>query len=390
MSDALRRIPAMATRQAGRLSWSGFLLTTMVVATTLVLAASRLLAAPDARKHPQVDAHQGEVVSVRFVPERDLLISAGADGQLRAWNVPDLSANRDLYRFENGILAMDVSHDGFRVVASDSRHRVGLITLWGEEAKRPPVVQTLKDNDVVLDLAFMPGDARILGLMLNPVMTGPAVRLFEGRTLDRDRWFEPKAVDSAVAMAVDANATLLSAVCYTGALARWKIPQSMPARYRPVPKALTAVASSPDGGTVFMGDETGGLYIVTEQRKEPVRMWDLKQPVRSLALDAKGEWLAIGVGRPSRREIYQRTSLAKPWQKPAGAPSVLRLVSVANFMKGSGAEMLPDASTASLEGPAGGTLSITFSKDGNRLAVGGADGSIHLWRISDDKLRIGK
>ena len=360
----------------------------LLAGVLLALATTVAQAAPDARRHPRVDAHEGEVVSVRFVPERDLLVSAGADGRLRLWNVPDLSPSRDLHRFPNGVMAMDVSHDGFRVVASDSRSRLGLVTLWGDEARQPPLVQTIPGGDVVLDLAFLSGDRRILGLMLNPVGTGPAARVFEGRTLEADRWFEPRPVASPVCMALDAASTLLSSVHATGVLARWKIPQSQPARYRALPKALTAVTCTPDGTTVIMGDEGGGLYVVTEQRKEPVKMWNLQEPIRALAMDPKGQWLAIGTGRPSRRDLYSRTSLSRPWQRPQGGATEVRLVSLEAFMGGTGNGPLPEARTASFEGPVGGTLTVTFSRNGNHLAVGGADGSVHLWNIASDKLRV--
>jgi len=137
-----------------------------------------------------------------------------------------------------------------------------------------------------------------------------------------------------------------------------------------------------------VGDELGGIYAITEEKKEPVRLWNLREPVLTMVVDRSGEWIAIGVGRPSRKEIYRRTSLGKPWRRPAGAPEPIRVLPMRVLLGGTGQGIPPDQRTITLPGPAGGTHAVGFSSDGSRLAAGGADGTLHLWWILEDKARV--
>jgi len=353
-----------------------------------MLAALLTVAAAAREKHPFVQAHNGEVVRLAVVPQREFIVTAGADGLVKLWTFPDLAPSRSLMGFDRGVTGMAMSHDGFRVVASDARSHMGIVTLWGTEAKNPPITRTLEKDEVATDLLLTPDDKRILGLMLNLAQTGPAVRTFDGRSIADDRWFEAKLAPGANAVALDATGELLSATCDTGNVVRWKLPQSMPARYPAVSKRPVAVASSPDGKNVYFGDEDGNLFAITEARKDPVKLWSIGAPVSSIAVDAKGEWIAIATSARSRREVYRRTALGKPYAVPSGPGMPIRVLPVAVFLSGSGAGAPPDGKTVTIAGPVGGSLCVTFSEDGKHLAAGGNDGVLHAWWIVEDKARV--
>lgn len=353
-----------------------------------VLACMAVVPTLAREKHPSVQAHNGEVVRIAVVPQREFMVSAGADGVVKLWSFPDLVESRGLMSFDNGVTGMAMSHDGYRVAASDAKSKLGLVWLWGKEAKEPPLKTVIEKQDVAMDLLFLPNDSSVLALMLNLTQTGPAVRSFNGRTLESESWFQGKMAAGANAFDLDATGELLSATTDPGNVVRWKIPQPMPARYPAVKKKPVAVASSPDGKAVYFGDAAGGLYVITEARKEPVRLWDAKQPIGAVAVDAKGEWIAIATSGRTRREVYQRTSLSRPYARPTGPSMPILVMPVSLYLSGGGDGLPPADKVIALDGPIGGSLSVCFSGDGKHVAAGGNDGMLHAWWIVEDRQRV--
>jgi WD40 repeat protein len=359
----------------------------LAAAVTLLAFSLRLPVLADAGDRPHVHAHDGEVTRVAVVPERDFMVTAGADGKVRLWGYPDLHPERELAQLKGGVLGMDVSHDGFRVAISSSLNDVGLIWLWGDEAKTSPHIKHLK-NDVVLDWTFLPDDQRLVGLMLNPVEVGPAARTWDGKSLEPDNWFVARAVPDSMDMAVDGAGEAVAVGTSGGEVMRWRLPQRVPAEYPPLHRKLTAAACTPDSKYLFLGDDVGGLYAIPEDKKEPVKLWQLDQPINGLYVDRSGEWICITVGRPSRREIYRRTAHHEPWGQPAGSPLPIRIMTVKRFVSGTGTGSLPDSGVISLPGSAGATTAFAFSPNGKHAIAGGADGSVQLWNIEGEKLRV--
>jgi WD40 repeat protein len=354
-----------------------------------LIAALALIAGGSFPAHaePVVQAHNAEVTRLEMVPGTDYVITAGADGSCSLLAYPDLRKVREVIHADSGLLSMAVSRDGKRVAVGDASGGLWLAWLWGNEAKQPPAHQAVA-QDAALDLLASGDDTRFFSLMLNPAEMNPSIRTWESRTLTPSNWFQAKPVPALWAFSADRNTELIGAVSDTGHVVRWKVPQSLPARYPGQKVKYTCTATSPDGKVVYFADGGGGLWAITEARKEPVRLWTLSQPVASLTLDDSGQWIAIGLGRPSRKEIYRRTSLHQPYKAPGGGSVPIIVTRTSTWLAGQGTGGFSEKQSFTLPGPAGGTLCGAFSHNGKHFIAGGADGTVHLWLITDPKSRI--
>ena len=335
---------------------------------------------------PCVQASAAEVTRVAFVPSTEFVISAGADGRAVLWSFPDLRRMRDVVTSDSGLISLAVSRNGQRVAMGDAAGNIWMKWLWGNEARQPAVKQTMQ-NDAALDLMPSGDDTYFFALMLNPSQATPSIRTFESLTLSPSNWFEAAATPSLWSFSADVGTTLIAAAGDTGGIVRWKTPQRLPARYENQKVRFTCTATSPDGRTCFFGDDAGGVWVISEARKQPQRAFTLGQPIASLGIDAQGQFLAIGLGRPSHKEIYRRTSLKQPYVTPTGGPAPIVVMQTATCVQGTGATPT-DKEAFRISGPVGGALSVAFSADGKRLLVGGADGTLRVWLITDGRARL--
>lgn len=360
-------------------------------AVLLALALAAITSAPEPAlagpNPPCVQAGQGEVTGVAFIPQTKFIVTTCANGVATVWTFPELKRMRDVLTGEAGLISLAVSRNGKRVAAGDAAGNLWMAWFWGDEAKRPPVKQRLQ-NDAVLDLMASGDDKSFYGLMLNPSQANPSIRTWESENLTPSTWFEGAAVPSLWSFSADTATTLIAAASETGHIVRWKTPQSTPARYARQQVQFTCTATAPDGKTCFFGDSKGGIWVITEARKEPVKTWQLDMPIASLSVDAQGQFVAIGVGRPTRKDIYRRTSLKQPYVVPTGAPLPLYLMTTATCVSGNGTGAPTGKQVYTFDGPVGGALCTAFSDNGRHLVIGGADGSVRVWLITDGRSRL--
>lgn len=364
-----------------------FLLCASVLALTLATLGGTPTSAMAGPNPPCVQVGPGEVTRVAFVPQTKFVVTACANGVATLWSFPELKRMRDVLTGEAGLISLTVSRNGKRVAAADAAGNLWMAWLWGDEAKQPPARQRLQ-SDAVLDLMASGDDKSFYGLMLNPSQANPSIRTWESENLTPSTWFEGAAVPSLWSFSADTATTLIAAASETGHIVRWKTPQSTPARYARQQAQFTCTATAPDGKTCFFGDSKGGIWVITEARKEPVKTWQLAMPIASLSVDGEGQFIAIGVGRPTRKDIYRRTSLKQPYVTLTGAPLPVYLMTTATCVSGSGTGAPTDKQVYTFDGPVGGALCTTFSENGRHLVIGGADGTLRVWLITDGRSRL--
>lgn len=363
----------------------------VVCAGVLALALATLTDGPRPAtagpNEPCVQAGEGEVTRVAFVPQTKYIVTAGADGVAVLWAFPELKRVRDVLAGEAGLISLAVSRDGKRVAAGDAAGNLWMAWFWGDEAKKPPTKQHVQ-SDVVLDLLASGDDKSFYGLMLNPGQANPSIRTWESENLTPSNWFQGGAVPSLWSFSADTATTLIAAGSDMGNIVRWKTPQGLPARYARQQVRFNCTATAPDGKTCYFGDDSGGIWVITEARKEPVKTWAMNMPIASLSVDAKGELIAIGLGRPSRKDIYRRTSLKQPYVAPRGGSIAIYVMTTATCVSGNGSGMPTDTQAFTLDGAPGGTLCTAFSDNGKHLVGGGADGTVRVWLITDGRSRL--
>jgi WD40 repeat protein len=66
----------------------------------------------------QFSGHQGSVYGVAFSPDGALLVSCGADGTIRLWDVISGQQLKQILAADKGVYSVDFDKDGRRVVAA--------------------------------------------------------------------------------------------------------------------------------------------------------------------------------------------------------------------------------------------------------------------------------
>lgn len=130
--------------------------------------------------------------------------------------------------------------------------------------------------------------------------------------------------------------------------------------------SVRALAFSPDGKTLVVGNDSGSLAIV------PTQGWssDSWREAASVFAHSMGVTSLAFCNGPPAAGLCEPTVLAS-----AGNDGSVKLWRV------SGEEGSPQAqSELTLTGPSAEALSVAFSPNGKLIAAGDADGQIHLWR----------
>jgi WD40 repeat protein/serine/threonine protein kinase len=179
--------------------------------------------------------------------------------------------------------------------------------------------------------------------------------------------------------------------------------------------AVQSVAISPDGKLLAAA---GGYYIPAGGW---LRLWDVTtgiqrpRPIRdvsgmagmSVAFSPDGEWLAVGYGQyagggpgrltlvnlhtdeqwlPERKADFGTASVAfcPDPSRPLLAASGEQGVELWDWKARTRAGRLP-SDPQGISGPAGSAISVAFSRDGRRIALGVTDYTVRLWEPGTDK-----
>jgi RNA polymerase sigma factor (sigma-70 family) len=119
--------------------------------------------------------------------------------------------------------------------------------------------------------------------------------------------------------------------------------------------AIVSVAFSPDGKTAASGSLDGTVRLMDPFMGQVRLVLKPKAPVHAIAFSADGRTVAVAGGEPGK----------------AGEVKLLDATT--------GKQVLQ------LPGQQGTAMSVAFTRDGSRLAVGHADGKIHLWGLPKGK-----
>lgn len=297
--------------------------------------------------------HEGRVLAVRFSPDGNRLVSAGADGTVRVWDFRAAVAEEPVNVGEPP-LWLKVSPDGRRLIMGTYRH---LASWYRREESSYALEWQVGDHyvgDGVLSadgLTLWTCDER--GAVCTWDLSGEEPRremtpshilwLHEGA----DRRPPDPAIDFRRAE-IDPRARWL-AVGHRDEVAIWDLRSGRAARtltghHSPV----NAVAFGPDG--VLASGTKGGEVSLWDVESGRLRLTltAATSTVRNLAFSRTGDLLAVTGGDAS----------VGVWGTLDGKERVR------------------------LAGHRGAVLSIAFSPDEKTVATGGADGAMRLWQVA--------
>ena len=306
--------------------------------TTGVDGAARLWALGGGRPHlvREMRDHSGEITGGALSPDGRTLVTTSSDTLARVWDLASGRLLSDLVGHNNRVNGVAFSHDGnaFVTWSADGTARV-----W--DLGRPAARVILAGHgDSVTGASFDPsGDA-----VLTTAADGRA-RIWASHV---DSELQPLATLSTPVIAAEFSGRgNVAAIAGARAIEVLGVDgdriASLPASH------VHALAVSGDGSLIAASDDSR-VWLWRLPGTEPEQTIDVSAPATALALDERGDRLAVG-SRDGEVHLWIRS----------------------------------DGRTANLPGKAHPVTSLAFSSTGERLAAGYASGSIEAWSVADGR-----
>ena len=306
--------------------------------------------------------HEAAVTDLGFGPDGAFLVSVGRDGAVRRWELPVQGPTLPPIALEPpgfgggpSLREARVSPDGrWLLAAGGSLLALRDLTLKDRPGGWEPLA-TLREEPRSVGFT---GDGR----WLMATGRGGTARYWglDGPRPGRACLVLERPAEQSGLLAIDPDGGRLVATLGTDLIAGWTPPPTGPPSSRPIGHDLgldERLAVSPDGRWLAASGDEGRpprllRAVATPAAGDRLVLPDHRGPVPHLAFTGDGRWLATAGGDPDGGAA----DLVRLWPTAADDPTVAPL-----------ALAVPAAATA-------------MALVDDRLAVGGADGSISLWR----------
>jgi WD40 repeat protein len=278
-----------------------------------------------------INAHGRHAQAVQFTKDGKLLISAGQDARVRLWTVPGFAAAGTFEGHKNSVNCISLSPDQ-QLLATGSTD--GTVRLWAFPAGR--CLETLQKQCMGV---FAPDGKRL-------------------------------ATISAKAQVVLWDQAAAKQIISIGAL----------------DKRITAVAFSPDGGSLLIGG-TGPIHrVAAADGSKQGELVGHKVVVACLRVSPDGKWLA-STGYDGHLRLWSTKDWAEVRAVKLGGGGVLQIafapnsecmtVAVDYLMQ---TYSVKDGKVVErIELPLKGLYGVAISPDGKYLANAAADGRVRIW-----------
>jgi RNA polymerase sigma factor (sigma-70 family) len=292
--------------------------------------------------------HKGAVRAVAFGPDGKTVVTGGADGTLRIW---DLATGTQTQKLEHGGEVVGLVFLGKELVAA-SEGNEGKVSAWDVDTGK--VLRTYASP--------YPRRSGPAALACSP----DGARIVVGQT----RGF---------VAASDARSGALLFV------------------FKLAAATAVAVASSPDGKLIAAGDDNGSLHLLDSASGRALRRFQVKGGITALVFFPDGDRLAAASGEKSVRLFDVNTGKETsgfggdtPIRALALSPGGDNPRAIGKRLacaESDGTVRLWDPTTATEErrfgGPGSAVTALAFAADGKRLATVGPDGAV-VWDLTQD------
>jgi WD40 repeat protein len=334
---------------------------------------------------------EGDVASVAFSPDGQVLASGGWDDSVRLWDVKTGEQLRVLFAHQALVATVTFSPDGKYLASRGGLD--GIVRLWnpatGAELRKFEGLSKINPWRFNRDtaLAFAPdsktlavGDAKVIHLF------DPATGKETGKlgahlsTLSLAYSADGKTLASGGIDGPDKHSLRLWDVATANELRRCELPKDEP----PI-----SAAFSPDGKRLAAVIEEDDLRLFDTATGKPVQRLRHYWPSRvAFAPDGKA---LVSVRGPVLR-LWDPATGKELFQNYEGHQSAVAAVAVSPDGKtvataGDGVRLW-DAATGKPAGrieAKGHVAVVAFAPDGKTLAYGGADRAVHLWDVAASK-----
>jgi WD40 repeat protein/tRNA A-37 threonylcarbamoyl transferase component Bud32 len=324
----------------------------------------------------RIDARQGAVWAVQALPDGKRLATAGDDGTVRLWNLGSGAELERLGGHRGQVTSLAASADG-RALASAGID--GTVRLWDLGTGKGRVLGEHEDEAWCVALSRD-------GALVASGGLDDQVRLWDARS-GRALAALPHG-ERVTALAFGPRGELASA-SFDGTARVWLGPDWHEVARLALPGAqLWALALSPDGRDVALGDAEGALRLWRiDGSRRPIALDGHDRVVSAAAFSPDGGLLAsagwdgtvrlwdAGSGRGlARIDGHQRAVSAV-----AFAPDGRTLVSAGEDLSALLWSLPSPRPLRSLLGHTADARAVAFAPDGRALASGGEDSTVRLW-----------
>jgi WD40 repeat protein len=290
------------------------------------------------------------VLSIAFSPDGRQLVSGGADGYIRVWDIAEegktLTQRAQVAASTTPVNVVAFAPDGKSVAAGCGDNNVKVYTVGEKELKEQHI---LSDHTLqVTGVAYTPD-----GMTFASGGADKTVRLYEVKP---DK-LEPKAVlelptAAPSSLAVSPNGAALAVSCADGTIAVWNLPAASKAKPRTMLPASGAshVAFAKDGGTLAAACTDGSVRVWASSGSPTKERFKLEGHAGAAACVAYG---------PDDKLLYS-----------GGSDWVVRSWDVASKKE----RFQPFSHLSHV-------YAVAFAPDGKSLATGAEDREVRLWDL---------
>ncbi|MDY6939758.1 MAG: hypothetical protein SWY16_19165 [Cyanobacteriota bacterium] len=298
------------------------------------------------KERNRLDGHQGQINSLSFSPDGELLASASGDRTVNLWR-PSGELLETLSGHEAAVTSVAFTPDGRTIVTGSRDATVKLWTLDGEE------LQTLSGRgDEVTSVAISP-DGRLLATgSLDATVT--LWQFEDSRSVSRLGTIRGHR-ERITSLAFSPDGKQLASASYDSTVKLWNVQGRNLQTLSRHEDAVTSVAFSRDG-----------QYILTGGRDKTIRLWS-RAGEELRVLTGHDDWVNHVAFSPNSLTVASAS-----WDK------TIKIWA----LKGKGPD-LEVQEIQTLIGHRHGVRSIAFSQDNQTLASGSEVESIKLWNQID-------